>query len=99
MITSSLPAALRAAAEGICTLVAATGLVIASGTWPGRDGTGTAAIDWEAAIGALDAGWEVPCGISTGAPNGEVSRGRVLPGSARWLMRPVSRRLAGRASA
>ena len=45
MIISSRPAVLRAAAEGICTLVAATGLVIASGTWPGRDGTGTAAID------------------------------------------------------
>jgi hypothetical protein len=38
--------------------------VIASGTWLGRDdfarfihhGAGTAAIDWEAAIGALDAG-------------------------------------------
>ena len=36
----------------------------------------------------IDAGWEVPDGISTGAPNGEVSRGRVLPGSAQWLMRP-----------
>jgi hypothetical protein len=75
MITLSLPAALRDAAEGICTLVAATGLVIASGTWPGRDGTGTAAIDREAAIGALDAGWEVPCDTSTGAPNGEVCLG------------------------
>jgi hypothetical protein len=64
MTTSPLPAALLAAAEGICTLEAATGLVIASGTWPGRDdfarfihhGAGTAAIDREAAIGALDAG-------------------------------------------
>lgn len=52
MTASSLPAAIRAAAEGICTLEAATGLVIAHGTWLGRDdsdrfidyGAGTAAI-------------------------------------------------------
>jgi hypothetical protein len=64
---TSLPAALCAAAEGICTLEAATGLVIAHGTWLARDdfgcfihhSTGTASIDWEAAIGALDAG-ELP---------------------------------------
>ena len=67
MTASSLPAALRAAAEGLYALEAATGLIIAHGTWLDRDdfarfihhGTGTAAIDWEAAIGALDAG-ELP---------------------------------------
>jgi hypothetical protein len=67
MTASSLPSGLRAAAEGLFTLEAATGLIIAHGTWLGRDdfasfihhGTGTAAIDWEAAIGALDIG-ELP---------------------------------------
>ncbi len=67
MTTSSLPAALRAAAEGLYALEAATGLIIAHGTWFARDdfacfihhGTGTAAIDWEAAISALDSG-ELP---------------------------------------
>lgn len=59
-----LSAALRAAAGGILTLEAATGLIIAHGTWLDRgdfarfvhQSTGTAAIDWEAAIVALDAG-------------------------------------------
>jgi hypothetical protein len=63
----SLPAALRAGAEGLCALEAGTGLIIAHGTWLERGdfscfihyGTGTAAIDWEAAITALDAG-ELP---------------------------------------
>jgi hypothetical protein len=67
MIASSLPAALWAAAEGLYALEAATGLIIAHGTWLERDdfacfirhGTRTAAIDWEAAIDALDAG-ELP---------------------------------------
>jgi hypothetical protein len=67
MTASSLPAALRAAAEGIYTLEAAAGLTITHGTWLGRDdfarfirhGTGTSAIDWEAAISALGAG-ELP---------------------------------------
>ena len=67
MTASSLPAALRAAAEGLYTLEAATGLIIAHGTWLARDdfarfihhGTGTSAIDWEAAISALDIG-ELP---------------------------------------
>src|SRR4051794_34884159 len=67
MTTSPLPAALRAAAQGIYTLEAATGLIVAHGTWIGRHdfgrfihhGTGTAAIDWEAAIAALDVG-ELP---------------------------------------
>jgi hypothetical protein len=67
MTASSLPAALRAAAEGLYTLEAAAGLIIAHDTWLGRDdfarfihnGTGTAAIDWGAAIGALDIG-ELP---------------------------------------
>ena len=64
MTASSLPAALRAGAEGLYALEAATGLIIAHGTWLAREdfacfihhGTGTAAIDWDAAIGALDAG-------------------------------------------
>jgi hypothetical protein len=66
-MTPPLPAALRAAAEGLCTPGAATGLIIAHGTWLGRDdfarfthhGTGAAAIDREAAISALHAG-ELP---------------------------------------
>jgi hypothetical protein len=53
MITSPLTAALHASAEGICTLEAATGLIIAHGTWLARDdfarfirhGAGTAAIE------------------------------------------------------
>jgi hypothetical protein len=64
MTASPLPAELRAAAEGLYALKAATGLIIAHGTWLGRDdfarfirhGTGTAAIDWEPAIAALDIG-------------------------------------------
>jgi hypothetical protein len=59
-----LRAALRAGAGGLYALEAGTGLLIAHGTWTGRcdfgrfinHGTGTAAIDWEAAITALDAG-------------------------------------------
>jgi hypothetical protein len=66
-MTVSLPAALRASAEGLYALEAATGLIIAHGTWLERDdfacfihhGTCTAAIDWETAITALDAG-ELP---------------------------------------
>ena len=59
---SSLPAALRAGAEGLYALEAATGLIIAHGTWLARGGdfggfihhgAGTAAIDWAAAIDAL----------------------------------------------
>jgi hypothetical protein len=53
MTAPSLPAALRSAAQGIYALKAATGLIIAHGTWLARDdfqpfishGTGTAAID------------------------------------------------------
>ena len=71
MIASSLRAALRAGAEGIYALEAGTGLLIAHGSWPGREdfgryirtdnsitspGTELATIDWEAAIAALDAG-------------------------------------------
>jgi hypothetical protein len=67
MTAPPLPAALRAAADGLYALEAATGLIIAHGTWLDRDdfarfihrGPGTAAIDWETAIGALDAG-ELP---------------------------------------
>jgi hypothetical protein len=36
MTASSLPAALRAAAEGLYVIEAATGLIIAHGTWLGR---------------------------------------------------------------
>jgi hypothetical protein len=68
MTAPSLPAALRAGADGLYTLEAATRLIIAHGTWIARDdfacfihhGTGTAAIDWEAVISALDAG-RLPC--------------------------------------
>jgi hypothetical protein len=50
------------------TLEAATGLIIAHGTWLAREdftrfihhGSGTAAIDWEAATSAMDSG-ELPC--------------------------------------
>jgi hypothetical protein len=63
-MTLPLPAALRAAANGLYALEAATGLIIAHGTWLTREdfapfihhGTGTAAIDWEAAISALGTG-------------------------------------------
>ena len=73
MTASSLPAALRAGAEGLYALEAATGLIIAHGTWLARDdftrfihhGAETAAIDWEAAMSALDAG-ELP---SSGGEN------------------------------
>jgi hypothetical protein len=55
MTASPLPAALRAGAGGLYAIEAATGLIIAHGTWLARDdfthfihhGTGTAAIDWE----------------------------------------------------
>jgi hypothetical protein len=65
MTASSLPAALRAGAAGLYALEAATGLIIAHGAWLARSddfghfihhGASTAAIDWEAAIAALDAG-------------------------------------------
>ena len=67
MTASSLPAALRAGAQGLYTLEAATGLIIAHGTWLARDdfrehvyhGTGTATIDWEAVTRALNA-YELP---------------------------------------
>ena len=69
MTASSLPATLRAGADGICTLEAAAGLIIAHGTWLARDddfgrfichGPGTAAIGWETATDALQAG-SLPC--------------------------------------
>lgn len=64
MTAPSLPAALRAGAEGLYALEAATGLIIAHGAWLTRDdftcfiqhGTDAAAIDWEAAVAALQAG-------------------------------------------
>lgn len=68
MTAPPLPAALRAGAAGLCALEAAAGLIIAHGTWLTRDdfarfveyGTGTAAIDWEAAARALETGG-LPC--------------------------------------
>jgi ABC-type phosphate transport system ATPase subunit len=68
MTAPSLPAALRAGAAGLYALKAAAGLIIAHGTWLTRDdfacfveyGTGTAAIDWEAAACALETG-ALPC--------------------------------------
>ena len=69
MTAPPLPAALRAGAEGLYALEAATGLIIAHGTWLARTndfgrfihhGARTAAIDWEAAIDALHAG-RLPC--------------------------------------
>jgi hypothetical protein len=64
MTTSSLTAALRVGAEGLYALEAAAGLIIAHESWLARDdfrcfvhhGTSTAAIDWGAAISALDGG-------------------------------------------
>lgn len=64
MTPPSLPAALRAGAQGIYVLEAAAGLVIAHGTWLAREdfrdcvchGTEMAAIDWEAVTRALAAG-------------------------------------------
>jgi hypothetical protein len=79
MTSSPLPAALRATAEGLYTLEAAAGLVIAHGSWLARDdfarfiyhSTGTTAIDWAAAIGALDAGR--PSVRSLAAPAGTLA--------------------------
>jgi ABC-type phosphate transport system ATPase subunit len=64
MTAPSLSAALRAGASGLYALEAATGLIIAHGTWLARrdftcfieHGTGIAAVDWEAAITALESG-------------------------------------------
>ena len=74
MTASSLPAALRAGADGLHALEAATGLIIAHASWLAREdrarfihvgtsiadpGTEMASIEWEAAIYALGAG-ELP---------------------------------------
>lgn len=64
MTDPSLAAALRAGAAGVYTTEAAAELIIAHGTWLGREdfqqfihhGRGTAAIDWEAAATAMGAG-------------------------------------------
>jgi hypothetical protein len=71
MTALSLPATLRAGADGLYAAEAAAGLIIAHETWLDREDfarfitTGTsisdpdavlASIDWEAAISALDAG-------------------------------------------
>lgn len=86
MTASSLPAALRAGAEGLYALEAVAGLIIAQASWLAREdftrfihvgtsisgpATELASIDWEAAIRALDAG-ELP-GSAGGQP---VDRGR-----------------------
>jgi ABC-type branched-subunit amino acid transport system ATPase component len=68
MTAPSLPTALRAGAQGIYTLEAAAGLVIAHRAWLTRDdfrehihhGTGIAVIDWEAAARSLASG-ALPC--------------------------------------
>jgi hypothetical protein len=64
MTDSPLQDALSAGADGLYAPEAGTGLFIAHGCWAERRdfgcfiqrGTATAAIDWEAAIDALDAG-------------------------------------------
>jgi hypothetical protein len=64
MTAPSLPAALRAGAAGLYALEAAAGLIIAHGTWLTRDdftcfiehGPGTAAVNWESAVAALEGG-------------------------------------------
>jgi hypothetical protein len=64
MTAPSLPAELRAGAAGLYALEAAVGLIIAHGAWLTREdftcfiqhGTGTAAIDWEAAVAILETG-------------------------------------------
>ena len=66
-MTASSLQALRAGAQGIYVLEAATDLIIAQGTWSARDdfrslinpGAGMAAINWEAVTRALNAG-ELP---------------------------------------
>ncbi len=71
MTAPSLPAALRACAAGIYTHEAGVSLLIANRAFLSRDDftsrfithdttTAMAAIDWAAAIAALDAG-EIPC--------------------------------------
>ena len=73
MTAPSLPAALRAGAQGIYALEAAAGLVIAHGTWLARDdfrcfiylGPETAAIDWEA-VTRLIADGELPSSAAEG---------------------------------
>src|SRR5438477_9252864 len=61
---ATLPLAVALGVRGLLAHEAATGLIITQGVWLDRDdfarfvhhGTGTAVIDWEAAIAALDAG-------------------------------------------
>jgi len=73
MTTDDLTTALRAYADGLLPLEAGVSLLISNGTFLQRDdftsrfiqhgttcGTPTAAIDWDAAITALQAG-ELPC--------------------------------------
>ncbi len=80
MTASSLPAALRAGADGLYALEAATGLIMAHASWLAREDfaryidvgigitdprTEMASIDWEATISALDAG-ELPSSAASG---------------------------------
>jgi hypothetical protein len=80
MTASSLPAALRAGADGLYALEAATGLIMARASWLAREDfaryidagigitdprTEMASIDWEATISALDAG-ELPSSAASG---------------------------------
>ena len=75
MTASSLPAALRASADGLHALEAATGLIITHASWLAREdfarfihvgtsindpGTWLASFDWEAAIRAPPAGTPTP---------------------------------------
>jgi hypothetical protein len=74
MTMTALPAALRACASGIYVHEASAELLIDHGLWLERQdftghfvhasaGHATAAIDWESAITALDAG-QLPCSAS-----------------------------------
>ena len=83
MTRSSLPAALRVGADGLYAAEAATGLIIARATWLAREdfarfihhGAGTAAIDWEAAIGTLDVGGSpARAGTENAPPRGQPRR-------------------------
>lgn len=116
MTIASLTAALRACAAGLHPLEAGTELLIANGAFPHRDdftgrfiehgasgGIPMAAIDWDGAIAALNAG-QIPCSsgerripllaasLAGGIP---VSLGDTLPGTdhrnARLVINAISR--------
>ncbi len=77
MTASSLQTALRAGADGLYAIEAATGLIIAHASWLARNdfalfihhGAETAVIDWKAAISALDAGELPSSGLLTELPD------------------------------